>query len=131
MSQRLYEVRETQIMLVAAEWVVEEGDLKDRWWSGHVAALSLDTNPSKDWIPGRRDLVKCMCDAIAKRIHVIFDKVDGLLDLRGKDEKKATESETRPKSPMEMNMGVLTSIGLTLTWIAPPLSRIIRRVALS
>ena len=58
-----------------------------------------------------------MCEAIAKLIHVMFENIDGVLDLRRKDEKKATESETRPKSPMELNMGASTRIGLALTWI--------------
>ena len=73
--------------------------------------------PRKDLIPGRRDCVKRMCDAIDELIYFIFGKVDGILGLSVKDEKSSTESEMRPEAPKEMNAGAPMRIGSTLTLI--------------
>ena len=66
-------------------------------------------------IPGRCDYDKRMCDAIVGRIDFMFGKVDGLLELSVKDEKRATESKMMLESPTELNTGAPTMIGSTLT----------------
>ena len=103
-------------MVIAAGQIVEEEELKDKWRSRHAATLSLGICPPKDLIRDGCDYEKRRCDVIAAPIGFMFDKIDGLLDLRVKDETKATESEIRPELPMALNTGVATRIGSTLTW---------------